>query len=332
MNNNWNELLEYESRDLIQRFYTKRFGRKPSDDKVPQIAANFIQAREYFKNAENASITVRPLLQYYGVMALSKGLILCLDANLTEAQLKASHGLDIKNWKLILSNREFEKLEITVGNGTFSELMRATENKNYLRANSSAVSWGGALNIPPAGTVVTLKQLIQYFPDLSREYHSWLEEDLNFAILKTLRRLDNESLAVLEGNITDEAIDKFFPAEFCNEKTIKRGDATYVTYTNPNWSPNVTQRWNGAFGIGDACVIPVLQNDIGFSLLSGMHVMSYVFGMMARYYPSTWISLQRVEKGDKILPFVHRIMDFIESRFPLQILDFLKSPYSFEKT
>ncbi len=61
-----------------------------------------------------------------------------------------------------------------------------------------------------------------------------------------------------------------------------------------------------------------------------MFIISYVFGMMARYYPTAWISLRRGEKGDKIYPFVYRIMEFIDDKYPKVILDFLNAPYEFQ--
>jgi hypothetical protein len=333
MNAIWNELLEYESKDLLERFFIKRFERKPSNTKIQQIASNFIQGREYFKSAQNSNITVKPLLQYYGVMALSKGIILSLSETSKEEHLKSSHGLEIINWKLILKTREFENLEIRVGNGTFSQLIESTENKNYLRSNSNVVNWSAHLKIPIKGSIVTLKQLIQYFPDLNKEYNSWIQENLNYAIIKSLTNIseDKKIHIKLAGEVRRELIEILFPTEFCGEKSIEfyNGETT-VTYNDCNWYPNVTQRWGGGFGIGDACVIPTMKDDIGLNLLSGMYMMSYVFGMMARYYPTTWISIRRVEKGDKVYPFVHRILDFIDEKYPKQVLDFLRSPYKFD--
>ena len=163
MNRIWNELLEFETRDLIERFMRKKFGRETSSRKIYQITSNFIQSREYFKSAENSNITVRPLLQYYGVMALSKALILALNFSQTEEQLKPSHGLVIKNWKKIIKTKEFEFLEISVGDGTFSELIKSTENRNYLRANSSAVNWMNSFKNTPKGSGNNVKAINSIF-------------------------------------------------------------------------------------------------------------------------------------------------------------------------
>jgi hypothetical protein len=335
MNKIWNELLEFETMDLVERYIKNRFNRKPGTNKVIQITSNFIQGREYFKSADTASITVKPLLQYYGVLALSKGLILFLKDTLTEDQLKSSHGLEIKNWKKPIKDRNFDELEIKVGEGTFSELLSATENKNYLRSNSSSVNWQSYLRTPEKGAVIKLKELIQYFPDLDKEYESWIGEKLKYAVLRSLRNehgTDDQRIHMtMEGIVKQEVCDNLFPDQYFKAKEIIYTNETIVRIDSHDWVPNITQKWHGPFEIGDACVIPTLQDDIGLNLLGAMYTISYVFGMMARYYPSVWISLRRVEKGDRIYPFAIRTLDYIQDKFPVQVLDFLRSPYPFEK-
>jgi hypothetical protein len=334
MNKTWNELLAFESRDLVGRYIMEKYNRELNRERTLQIISNFIQGREYYRSSEDANPTVRPLLQYYGVMALSKGLILSTDLNKTEAQLKGSHGLEINNWNQVIKSKEFENLEIVVRDGTFFELITTTENRNYLRANSSVVNYWSHLRMPQKGDSLLLKQLISYYPDLNKEYESWIREKLHFAILNSLK-IDNETNLLnieLQGNIEQNIIDQLFPREFCKDLNVNQDNGkTKVSYTVDNWTPNITQRWHGAFNIGDACIIPTIKNDIGLNLISGLYMISYVFGMMARYFPTTWIGIMRGEKGDKIFPFVHRIMDFIDEKFPLIILDFLNSPYDFEK-
>ena len=74
----WDKLLEYETRDLVERFINEKFNRDASARQVLEITSNFIQGRENFINAKRAAITVKPLLLYYGVYALSRGLILAI--------------------------------------------------------------------------------------------------------------------------------------------------------------------------------------------------------------------------------------------------------------
>jgi hypothetical protein len=266
-------------------------------------------------------------------MALTKGLILCINPTLTEEQLKASHGLEIKNWKKVIKDKNFEDLQITFTEGTFSELITATENMNYLRANSSEINWHSYLKAPEKGTIITLKQLIQYFPDLDKEHQSWISEKLIYGVIKeySSETPEKKQIIKLAGVVEEDILKLFLPDEYCKSKTIEYTKTyTLVKFASEDWYPNITQKWNGAFKIGDACIIPTLPNDIGLSLLTSMYAISYVFGMLARYYPSVWISLRRVEKGDRIYPFAIRTLGFIQEKFPRQILDFLNSPYNFE--
>ena len=74
----WYRLREFETRDITARSYKARHSRELSAAKARQISSSFIQAREYFRNASEADFTVRPVLQYYGVSALSLGTALFL--------------------------------------------------------------------------------------------------------------------------------------------------------------------------------------------------------------------------------------------------------------
>lgn len=328
----WSELLEFESKDLVSRYMKRRHDKKPNGVQIDQITANFIQGREYFTNASRASITVRPLLQYYGVMSLSKGLILFLVPTLREEHLKSSHGLNIVNWKEVLKNKDFENINISVGTGTFTQLLEATENTNYLRANSNKINYKSILTIPPKDYRIFLKQLIQYFPDLKKQFKSWIDEELEFVPITSSNYRGEKITLKLRLKIHEDLLDKFFPIEYCKNRKFSIVDGVpTVEYEAQQWSPNITQLWDGPFGIGDACIVPVLPEDKGLSILGGMYMISYVFGMMARYYPSSWINIQRGTSGDKLYPFTCQIFDFINVRFPMQVLDFLKAPYDFEK-
>jgi hypothetical protein len=266
-------------------------------------------------------------------MALSKGLILTLNITKTSEQLKSSHGLDVKNWNIILKNKDFENLEITVGEGTFSELIEATQNINYLKSNSSAINFKSSLKAPQKGDIVQLKQLIQYYPDLDKEFFSWLNEKLIYSIVREIKYEGDYIKVKVQGSLNEEKLEKLFPKEFCPDKKYEIiNQSTLISYKQCNYYPNITQRWLNTLDIGDCCVIPALPKDIGLNLLGGMYMISYVFGMMARYFPASWISIKRIEKGDKIYPFVFRILEFIEKKFPRQVMDFLNSPYEFEKS
>jgi hypothetical protein len=273
-------------------------------------------------------------LLYYGVLALSRALILTLEPRITENTLKGSHGWKVKNWPFVLKSKAFEDLELEFVGGSISELLIATGNDNYLRAGTNMVNWKSHLSPPSTGQVIRLKEFFHFLPDLSLEYYKWVGSSLPHAIISSIKRNEESGLVEVKmnrHNVDEGLLEHLFPIEYAKSRYISFDESyAFVTYQNLNWAPNITQKWDGPFGLGDTCVVPVLRNDVGFNVLGTMFSISYAFGMMARYYPSSWISLRRLEKGDKAYPLIQKTLKFIEEKYPLAVLDFLKSPYEFE--
>ena len=138
----WDILANYESYELVRRDYKSRHGRTPSARHAREIAAPFTHARSYFRSARQAELTVKPLLLYYGVISLSRGLTLMLTRGLREAALVPSHGLSVKDWggQLAQDHPDFSALQVEVNTaGTFMELARATDFMSLLRINTSDI-------------------------------------------------------------------------------------------------------------------------------------------------------------------------------------------------
>jgi len=327
----WTKMLEYESIDLIKNKYATFHGRKPSSQKVRQIVSNFYQGREYFKSAKSSDISVRPLLLYYGVMALSKGLILFLVSVSKEERLKPGHGIEVHNWGEIVTNRTFEKAHFRLNEGTFNDFLKATEDRNFLRAGSSGVNWNIKLTRPTVGYKFTLLQILNCFPDLSQVFKTCTGEEMKFCKMRSLICQDDEifpTKIIIEGQIDDHDINQYFPIAYANQIEVSRSKGETVVQYSGNWAPNFTQLWSSAFQIiGDACIIPSVDEDIGFNILSAMYAISYFLGMLARYFPTTWISLRTLDKGDSLFPMIYALLNLIEEKFPVAISEFIEESF-----
>jgi hypothetical protein len=335
MNNSWDELIEFETRDLLVGYFKKNHNSQLNAWKASEIASNFIQGREYFESAKKAGFTVRPLLLYYGVLALTRALILTLQPKLSESMLKGAHGLKIKNWSHILKSKDFENLELQIREGSLSELLHVTGNINYLRAGTNVINWKGHLTPPSVNQMITLKEFFQFLPDLNSEFTKWTGHPLSHTVISSIKTeldIGRVTIKLNKYQVDERLVELLFPINFAvNRQILINENEVTVVYENLNWSPNISQKWHGSFDLGDICVVPVLQNDVGLNILSTMFAISYTFGMMARYYPSSWISLRRVEAGDKAYPIIQKTLSFIEEKYPLSVLDFLKHHHSFEK-
>lgn len=171
----WYALREFETRDITSRSYKSRHSLELSAAKAREISSNFVQAREYFRNASAADFTVRPLLLYYGVASLSRGLTLFLDPKKRETSLKQSHGLKIQSWGPKLSNglNGIGNLQIQLTKGLFHDLLTSTNNRFYFRHNSSGVNCSIGATTPPIRSEFTLQEITARIPDVSDQFSAW---------------------------------------------------------------------------------------------------------------------------------------------------------------
>jgi hypothetical protein len=102
---------------------------------------------------------------------------------------------------------------------------------------------------------------------------------------------------------------------------------------NAEKKPNLSQKWVSAFQVvGDPYVVPPFKNGFFLNNISVMYSTSFIFGTISRYYPSSWNNINKGIDNDSVLPFALNFMDFIQNKFPIIIMDFIKSPYPFENT
>ncbi len=98
----WEKLSLYESAELVKSLHKCKHGKDVSDSRAKEIASLFAQAHEYFRSAEEAGQLVRPLILYYGAMALARGSVLFLDKGSTPA---GTHGLKEEQWQDLNAQR-----------------------------------------------------------------------------------------------------------------------------------------------------------------------------------------------------------------------------------
>lgn len=330
MNSIWHFLKEFESKDLVKRYYKNRYGRNINTTKSIEITSAFSQGREYFSNADNADISVRPLLQYYGVVALSRGLILLLDENSRENNITPSHGLKIINWNEVNRNGGLENIRLRASKGTFTELIKVTKNKSYYRANSSIVNWGLNYDIPELDCEIFLKEVLMCFPDLEFSVKAWLNQELLSKQMNSLITIDDKIEIRINGK-NDNVIKSLFSHEIYSNLEIKEINHESVVSFSLGVFPNFSQRWHSGFAtIGDAFITPLLSNNLYLNEISKMFCVSFIFGTISRYYPSAWNNIHKGISNDSMLPFALNFMDFVKVKYPQTILDFIQSPHKYE--
>ena len=89
-------LLGFESRELVESYFSGLHGRSLSASRARSIVSSFRQGRILFESAAATETLARPISQFYGMSAISRGLAIVLRRDGSEDALSRGHGLAIK--------------------------------------------------------------------------------------------------------------------------------------------------------------------------------------------------------------------------------------------
>lgn len=336
----WNSLAHFQTHDLVQRAFQRKHSRELNAQRTREITSCFMQAEEYFRNAHTAAEVVRPLLLYYGVLSIGRGLILFLDKNAKEENLKPSHGLKTKDWKGILGKDLPNILELIVEieDGIFSELVAVTDplQQNILPMPDGgvvieSVDYQKSLQV---GDLVKFDDILSRISCLDLTYHDVMDRR---AQLRSGIIIHTEAAyivhfindAVIGVTTADEVRNLFHVPQHIEIGLMAPGSgcdypnfAYRVEHSNKKYpvACPIIESIN-EFSIGNI-IVPWPQN-LYISQFSKCYLTSYVLGMLVRYFPSRWMALIRNQKGDAALPLVRAAIRHIEEDFPRMALALL---------
>lgn len=320
----WHKLLSLESFDITQKWFKQIHSRELNARRTKEINAAMKQAHEYFRNASNSSYTVRPLLTFYGVTSLSRVLILLLKTNGGEEGLTVGHGLETVGWGNIMSGdiatglKRLSELKIRTKAGLFSDFVTYTKNRISIHVRTAGVDWTVWYDLPQHGDEFSVADLFSRIPDLEKDYSN-ISDTIRYVPVSEMSYTNDEGIQVKVSkkssfefkNIYQElgytvTCDKDYYIITSDTKTFKKEIPLFIhSYMDK------------AFGL-----FPVLflaepfPNRTRYSQLSIMYMVSYILGMLVRYYPTHWISLVQGEKGDSMWPTINRAQQLVEQFYP----------------
>lgn len=326
------QLLQLENRDVVKKWFKRIHNRELSTSRAKEINAAAKQSAEFFRNAENASYSVRPLLTYYGIYTLSRALVLLFKAQGGENTLKESHGLGTENWSNILMGRDASshlrdigKLRVKSSKGLFSELVKETNNHITIHANSAEIDWGISYDVPEPGFVFTLDELISRIPDLQPDLKELgLEE--KFCQIGSLSYTERDGFTCSTFGKKEDVLVQYKRNGY---QSSINGDGFKITCSSEqinNYEPQLLHKYvNKSFGvIPSLCLISPFEENARFSEISIVFLMSYYLGMLVRYYPTHWISLIQGENGDGYWPVLNRAQNYVLQVFPELCIELIK--------
>ena len=324
MNNEiWQQLLSLENRDITHQWFKRIHSLDLNARRAREINAAAKQGREYFRNASNSNYSVRPLLTFYGVASLSRALVLLLKASGGEEGLTASHGLETVAWADTMSGEiavglRWLNLKIRNRSGLFSDFVKHTKNRISIHVNSSAVDWRLSYEIPNLGQEFLVGDLFSRIPDLQKDFsnisgvtrYASINEmtystDAGFRA-KVAAKPFFQFKAVYEGLGYTTTSDSDWATLTCDANTLANNPPMFIhTYVHKTFGSIPSLYLTEPFPAGTR-----------YSQLCITYMVSYILGMLVRYYPTHWISLIQGDKGDSLWPTMNRAQHLVEESFP----------------
>ena len=337
-NQDWHEISRFESHDLVKAWYNRTHEREPNTAKISQVNAFFTQGREYFRNAGSADMSVKPLLLYYGVLSLSRGVILLKDPSKKEESLKQSHGLEVVNWQETLNGgiKNVLELQVKATNGTFRELVNACPNKHkeqcfYSPSKTKTVVDHdlGDIQFSTDDSLLHLDDLLSRLMQTTFDYQGITSRKSKwFPVVVTVHSTETH-FALLSPHVIPDL------RYLLDEKSV------FIKSTPQSWPnlsidtiPQSSLVFRHEVGKTHQKKFPVFHHTDGGQFMTGildfpngdklgeffkLYLTSYILGMLVRYYPSRWMELLRNSPGDFARPLLLRAIEAIESDFPAEL-------------
>lgn len=327
----WQQLLSLESRDVTQQWFFKIHGRKLNVRRAKEINAAAKQSREYFRNASNSDYSVRPLLTYYGVASLSRALLLLLRKEGGEECLTSGHGLTTIDWGRLLSGdtslglTSLLNLKLQTCSGLFSDLVKGTNNQISIHVSSSAVDWKVNYPVPDDGNQVSLGDLFSRIPDLLIDYSN-ISSDIKYSRVSEMSYSEQNGFKVnvLTRNFEyfkDTYKDMGYKIDNQGQWSTLTCDASTFGQNLPLFVHSYVQKTFGT--IPTLFIADPFSSKFAYSQLCITFLSAYFLGMLARYFPTHWISLIQGEKGDVLWPTINRAQQFVENSYPELVVEMI---------
>lgn len=328
----WQQLVSLESRDAVIKWFYKLHKKELSNRRAIEINSAARQAREYFRNANDADYTVKPLLTFYGVASLSRSFILLMKRDGGEETLKVGHGLNTENWAGILSGnissglQKIGELKVKTCCGLFYELIKESKNRICLHTNSSGIDWQLDYNIPKMKDEITFADVLSRIPDLKNDIHL-IDERRYFRINDLTYTEDKGFSARLSNSEIGNKLDRYKENGYSIDV---EQNSLRITCPSDKFKENLPLFIHSyvykMFGsIPSLYIVEPFKNFSSYSQICMTYLVSYYLGMLVRYFPSYWVSLITGAIGDKAWPVINRAQHYVETIYPELVIEFIRN-------
>lgn len=320
----WQQLLSFESRDLVSMWFKKIHGRELNARRAKEITASAAQAREFFKNSSSSANSVKPLLTFYGVASLARALTLILRRDGGEEGLSKGHGLETVDWSSQLSGdlsigmAALDGLKIRTCSGLFSDFVEHTQNRISIHVSSSAVDWRLKYPKPEIGEEFSFGDITRRMPDLRKEHEvlgvELLYSDVNEMTYDAATGINIKVRAKEFKNFQNRYSAMGYSFSEISGLMLLNRSSELTSDSLPQFLHSYLHKTFGT--IPNLFLVEPMPSGKKYSQLCMTYIVAFVLGMLARYFPTHWVSLSQGNKGDALWPTLNRAHRCVEESFP----------------
>jgi hypothetical protein len=345
----WDRLAPFESTDIVMRFYKAQHRRSLNREQAKNISARIRQARELFTVARTTPDIIRPIVVYYGTLALARSFLMCFETSSNESTMKASHGLTATSWNPVFRENYRSALEVKIKievSGTFASLMQRTRNGERVAILKYPSQYGPLPESGPdvpqpwrwhtIGTdaltepvTVTLHDVIARLPDLQEFYRATTKMIENEACrpATAIMNRDQEWITVVAHRAfraTGESSGSFRELygidPLIEIDPVQRG----MSFVVPGPIPDLPYMKSSLSG--NTYLVSPINGNLQLSTLSMLYIIAFAASVFARYYPVQWATiLGGGVAGDEFFPLIKRAVEVAEAQIPARIAELLST-------
>jgi YaaC-like Protein len=307
------------SYDFVQRSYRKLHSRSLNARRTREITACFRQGNFYIISGMDADLSVRPIILYYAILSLSRGIVLLLNSEKNEESLSSSHGLESVGWHDVLYKPgDIGTLAVRTSSGTFVECMEATQNIVITRGLTALRRMYINVKKPAKSRIVSFDDLLSRIADLRDIFFDATgKHPNNFHAKLWFYENREHSCRILRPDGF-----KYVPYKEDILQKIKMVFRDYQLHFDVPLVIDVHGDQVFPPIVGDQVIIPFDDGSCLSNVLTGIAA-SYILSMLARYYPTRWVSLITNEKGDTYAPVLEALVEYLSNKFPEEMIEYL---------
>jgi hypothetical protein len=261
-------------------------------------------------------------MQYYGVLAFARAIVLYREPKQREANLKRSHGLDAA----MPGGSSPEDIQITVTQGSSQELLGATGNSETVTIDQPSPGrttgvqrFDQKLPAPAPGAQFTLTDLISRIPGVKEHYEQAFGTLAHCHYGRVHIFQGSFSTTIWRGELGLPAPDQLrtspgmapsASATVTPNESVDFQIQLKAGETLPDYFPSVVELESTAH-----VFVERFPGDWSLSRIASYFAASHAMSMLVRYHPTRWAKLVNHAPGDKLIPVLDRLRSLIQDDF-----------------